>query len=211
MRTLNEIATRFGTDKSGQGHNYCMYYSMFFESFRNNKINICEWGVDEGNSLLTWADYFPNAEVHGVDIRGDYEYLNERGIITHIADQSKKGDLILFAEQYPNYFDIIIDDCSHMSDDIILTFETLFPYLKSGGFYCSEDLLCDQDDRWNKGTSSVERFKQVITEINMSGSIPNSHLCANKQEAVKKYPGSYFDLNIEWLFASCGLVIIKKM
>lgn len=214
MSYLDKIAIEFGTDKSSNGHDYCRYYEFFFlaldKEFKDTKL--LEIGVYKGDSLKMWNKWFMGkAEIHGIDIRGDYEYLHELGIKTHIVDQSNKADLVLFGEQYKDYFDIIIDDGSHMSSDMILTFETLFPYLKSGGFYCIEDLLCDQDTRWNKGQSIAQRIMQMIGEVNMSGNIPNSHLCANKHEAVKKYSGSYFDKNIEWVFNSCGLCIIKKI
>lgn len=211
MTELCVLAKKYLTDKGPQGHNYTPYYSMFFEKEKYASLKILEIGIDEGSSLRAWKDYFRNSEIHGIDIRGNYEYLNDEGIITHIVDHSNKGDLIVFGEQYPEYFDIIIEDGSHMSEDSILTFETLFPYLKSGGYFCVEDLLCDYDSRWNKGRSSIEYFKGSISNVNMNGNIPNSHICANKQEAVKKYPGSYLDLNIEWIFNSCGLVIIKKL
>lgn len=207
--TLDELAIKYGTDKSSRGHSYTQYYDMILSPIRKQSVKLLEIGIDKGASLLMWRDYFENGEIHGIDIRGDYEYLN--GVTTHIVDQSKVGELILFGEQYPDYFKVICDDGSHQSDDMILSFHTLFPYLKSGGFYIIEDLLCDYDERWNKGVSVIERIKKMIGEVNMNGSIPNSHICANKQEAVKKYDAGYFEKNIEWVFATCGTVIIKKI
>ena len=211
MTTLDNIAIKYGTDKSGNGHSYAKYYDFIFDHIRYKPINLLEIGIDEGNSLRMWKEYFPHSEIHGIDIREGYEYLNGEGIKTHIADHSKEGDLILFGEQYDQYFDVIVEDGSHMSDDSILTFEKLFPYLKSGGYYCVEDLICDYDRRWNKGNSSIEYFKALVNNVNMSGNIPNDHLCSNKIEAVKKYKGSDFDLNIEWAAYFCGLVIVKKI
>ena len=211
MKSLDVIAQNKGTDKSSHGHSYCQYYDMMFDSIRYKPINLFEIGVDKGDSLLMWKEYFPHGEIHGADIREGYEYLHELGIKTHVVDHSSKGELILFGEQYNNYFDIIIEDGSHMSMDSILTFEILFKYLKSGGFYCYEDALCDYDSRWNKGASSIDYFKRLVENVNMSGNIPNDQICANKQEAVKKYKGNYWDLNIEWVFSSCGLFIIKKL
>lgn len=210
--TLDEIAIKYVTDKSSNGHSYCQYYDMVFSPIRDHKINLLEIGIDKGASILTWAEYFCNGNIHGIDIRGDYDYLTEnKRIHTHIVDQSNKGELVVFAEQYPNYFDIIIDDGSHMSSDMILTFETLFPYLKSGGFYIIEDLLCDYDSRWNKGESVLDRIRKMIGEVNMNGKIPNDQICANKKEAVKKHNADYFSKNIEWTLNACGTTIIKKI
>lgn len=210
--SLDEFAIKHGTDKASPQHSYTQYYDMFFYPIRDHRVNLMEIGVDAGASLKMWADYFCNGNIHGVDIRGGYEYLEvNKRIKTHIVDQSKRGELIAFAEQYTGYFDIIIDDGSHQSADMILSFETLFPYLKSGGYYIIEDLLCDYDSRWNKGVSIIDRIKTMIGEVNMNGAIPNSHICANKKEAVKKYDAGYFEKNIEWTFNACGTTIIKKM
>lgn len=211
--SLDELAVKYGTDKSSKGHNYTPFYSMFFESFRMEKFKMLEIGVDSGNSLLMWAEYFPNAEIHGADIRDGYEYLTEKNprIKTFLLDQSNEADLTILGIQNENEYKIILSDGSHMSSDDILSFETLFLYLQPGGYWCNEDLLCDYDPRWNTGVSSIERYKQVVSEVNMSGYISHDNLCSNKKEAVKKYEGNYFDNNVEWFFASTGLVVIKKL
>lgn len=211
MKPLDQIAIECGTDKSSKGHNYCQYYDMFFSHMREWPNNLLEIGIDKGDSIKMWQEYFPITAIHGIDIRDGYEYLHDGRTLTHVVDQSKKGELVIFGEGYNQYFNIIIDDGSHQSEDMILTFETLFPYLKSGGYYIIEDLLCVYDSRWNKGVSVLDRIKQMIGEVNMNGAIPNSHICANKKEAVKKYEADYFSKNIEWTFNACGTTIIKKI
>lgn len=211
MKSLDALGQLFGTDKSSKGHSYLQYYEMFFDPLRFRPINLLEIGIDKGDSVRMWKSYFPHSEIHGIDIRGDYDYLEREGIKTHIVDQSKAEQLIIFGAAFDQYFDIIIDDGSHQSTDQIITFDTLFPYLKSGGFYCVEDLLCDYDERWHHGIGSIQRFKQLISDVHMNGKIPNDNICANKKEAVKKYNGNYLELNVEYVFTSCGLCIIKKI
>lgn len=215
MRTLDAIAIETGTDKSSHGHSYCQYYDMILEPLRFKPNNLLEIGVDKGDSLRMWKEYFPHSMIHGIDIRGGYGYLEELGgIYTHIVDQSSQGALILFASQFPEgHFNIIVDDGSHKSIDMILTFQTLFPYLSSGGYYIIEDLLCDYDERWRDigGFSIIDRIKKMVDEVNMDGAIPNSHICANKKEAVLKYEAGFFNKNIEWTFNACGTTIIKKI
>ena len=210
MKTLDEIALASGTDKHSLSHNYTCYYEIFLEPIRNDHINLLEIGIDKGNSLRLWKEYFPNAEIHGIDIIDCSEHADDR-IIIHVADQSKEDELFRFGQRFPQYFDIIIDDGSHQSGDMILSFEILFSYLKSGGIYVIEDLLCAYDSRWNQNGNIYDRIRQMVGEIQMNGAIPNDSLCANKLEAVKKYNGTYFEKNIEWIFVSCGLVIIKKI
>lgn len=211
--SLDEIAIKHITDKSSNGHSYCQYYDFLLEHLRYKPINLLEIGIDKGASLLMWKDYFPHGIIHGIDIRGGYEYLEELGgIKTHIVDQSKRGELVLFAEQYPNYFDIIVCDGSHMADHDILTFETLFPYLKSGGYYVLEDTLCSYDKaRWGANADVYDRIRQMVGEVSMNGKMSNSHICANKKAEAKKYDLNYFEANIEWIFVSAGTTIIKKI
>lgn len=211
MTELCKLAKKYGTDKGADQHNYTPYYSIFFEALKFVPLNLLEIGIDKGASVQMWNDYFKSGEIHGIDLRGDYQYLFDEGITTHIVDQSKKGELIVFGEQYKDYYSIIVDDGSHASDDQIITFEILFPYLKSGGYYCVEDLLCDYDSRWNKGRSSIEYFKQLVSDVNMNGLVSNDRICANKHDAVKRYKGTYLQNNIEFAFYSMGLLIIKKI
>jgi hypothetical protein len=209
--SLDELALKHGTDKSSRGHSYAKYYDMLFEKLMYAPVNLLEIGIDKGDSLKMWREYFHLGVIHGIDIRGDYEYLHDHRTKTHVVDHSSKADLIAFGEQHGQHFNIIIEDGSHQSADSILTFETLFPYLKSGGFYAIEDVLCDYDPRWNKGGSSIEYFKNLIDDVNMNGNIPSDSICANKTDVVKKYAVTYFQEHIEWMFSSCGLFIIKKI
>jgi len=212
--TLDEIAIKCGTDKSSNAHSYCQYYDMILSQLRDKENALLEIGVDKGDSIKMWQEYFPNTFIHGIDIRGDYEYLHDYRTMTHIVDQSNKGELIVFASQFHDgYFNIIIDDGSHKSSDMILSFETLFPYLRSGGYYIIEDLLCNYDERWKdiEEFGIIDRIKNMVDEVNMGGAILNSHICANKKEAVKKYKAGYFRENIEWTFNACGTTIIKKI
>lgn len=61
------------------------------------------------------------------------------------------------------FFDIIIDDGSHVSSDIIRTFALYFPKLKSGGTYIIEDLHASywesHQGALNYSFSSIEFLK----------------------------------------------------
>jgi hypothetical protein len=49
-------------------HNYFKHYHSNFSCIRNNVKKILEIGVDRGESLNLWKEYFPNAEILGLDI-----------------------------------------------------------------------------------------------------------------------------------------------
>jgi len=210
MRSLDEIAIATGTDKNSQCHNYTPYYKLFFEPMRHLPIKVLEVGIYHGDSLRLWKEYFPNATIYGVDIE-DCSQHNEDRIITDITDQSSGYSLSMFKARFPS-MDIIIDDGSHQCKDQILTFEKLWSSLNSGGFYVCEDLLCSYFGQWSKdGVSMISRVKQMVDEVNMGGKVNQNWLCSNKVNEREKYSLNAFEREIEFVFNSCGLVIVKKL
>lgn len=213
MKTLDELAIFYETDKSSIGHNYVKYYEQFFSSLREASINLLEIGIYKGGSLRMWKDYFQNSNIHGIDIVDCKHYECDK-IHTHILNQSNRNELDFFGDRFRNYFDIMIDDGSHMSADMILSFEMLFPYLKSGGFYVIEDLLCNYSPQINPPhtLSIMNRLKQLSDDVQLNGKIL---LNANKIQTSPKYYQTfnftYFEQYIEYIFISCGLAVIKKI
>ena len=143
--SLDQIALRHGTDKSSAQHNYCPIYERYFQHIRNSPLVLLELGVGGydrpdigGHSLRTWAEYFPQGRIYGIDIH-DKEFLNNDRIKTFMCSQDDPIRLreILNEIHSP---DIIIDDASHISPLTIKAFNILFPSLKSGGIYVIEDV-----------------------------------------------------------------------
>lgn len=149
MESLTDIGCRHGTDKVDGyhtlfGRNYMEVYEMYFEPLRNKPIRILEIGVLNGGSFRSWRDYFPNAEVHGMDIHPSTKKHEDadRNMFIHLIDCSSDEKLALFAATFPDYFDIILDDGSHINSITKKTFEHLYPCLKNHGYYIIEDLGC---------------------------------------------------------------------
>lgn len=144
--TLGELAMQAGTDK-GDGHSYVPFYESLFESRRNEVTKVLEIGVGnihEGrSSLFMWRDYFPNAQVYGVD--NEEKKMGEYGerINLWLCDQTDEKLLAKLAATY-GPFDLIIDDGSHETLHQIISAEALMPYLKPDGHYLIEDV---NDDR----------------------------------------------------------------
>lgn len=121
-------------------HDYLKRYNYHFYPIRENVRKVLEIGVDRGESLAIWKEYFPNAEIHGLDINPDCKIYNEDRIKIKIGDQSDTEFLEKFGNEN-KFFDIIIDDGSHMHDHIIKSYTSLFPYLNNGGYYVVEDVV----------------------------------------------------------------------
>ena len=210
-KTLDQIAIECGTDKNSQCHAYTKYYEFFFEPIRFKELNVLEVGIYNGDSLRMWREYFPNAMIYGADIQDSSRY-NEERIKTFICDQSSKTALMIARAQLP-FMSLIVEDGSHQSKDQILTFEMLWSLLSPGGFYVIEDTLCDSFSQWNGGepTPTLNRVRQMIGEVDMNGKVDQNFLCSNKRQEREKYQLTEFEHEIEFVFKSCGLVIIKKL
>lgn len=137
---LDDLALAANTDKSSAGHNYTKVYAEYFSPLKNEPLTFLEIGICHGNSVKLWENYFTNADLHFIDItKAHIHYFSTRSHY-HFIDQANSKDLKTFAEAIVDGFDIIIDDGGHFMDQQIISFESLFPFLKSGGYYIIEDL-----------------------------------------------------------------------
>lgn len=137
MGYLQEIGIESGTDK--YGHGYLENYESHFDDIRNDVKCFIEIGVLGGKSLTMWEKYFPNAIIHGVDINPSCMTYESERIKIHIGDQSNNNFLMHLKDRI-GYYDILVDDGSHITKHQISTHNILYENLKKGGFYCIEDL-----------------------------------------------------------------------
>ena len=111
MSILNKIATERGTDKRSEIHDYCRKYEKYLPFKVDENITILEIGVLDGESLLTWKDYFFNAKIVGIDINPICKQLENinNNIHVEIGSQYDTEFLKYIGEKY-GPFDMILDD-----------------------------------------------------------------------------------------------------
>jgi len=170
---LSYLARLFGTDKWGS-HWYTQHYQRYFAPFKNKRLNVLEIGVggyDNKNrgaaSLRMWKAYFRKSQIIGIDIY-DKTRLSEPRIDVRHCDQTDAEALRRLAREYGG-FDIVIDDGSHLNDDVIKTFQILFPLLRSNGIYAVEDTQTAYWPTWGGGTkaqNSIAFFKTLVDGLN---------------------------------------------
>lgn len=176
IMTLDELAIEYGTDKSSKDHNYTEIYEQMFSGIREEPLKILEIGIAGGASIRMWRDYFPNAEIHGIDISVD-EYRKailedpESNLPSlpsrthfHIGDQGDKD----FLDTIGIDFDIVIDDGSHRVADQIFTFNHLWPNTRL--VYIVEDVYSSYLARYGGGYrrsgTAIEFFKDLVDDVN---------------------------------------------
>lgn len=146
-----DIANQGGSgDKGDHHHDYLDYYEYLLRSFGNTSFSLLEIGINKGYSLMTWLRRYPRISLTGIDIdltnwNQNKEYFRmsnaERRRLHIIEADATKPDIVGFLH---NYFDVIVDDGSHVTADMIASFEILFPQkLKRRGIYIVEDVHCD--------------------------------------------------------------------
>lgn len=151
---------------------YLDVYDRIFAPYREAPVSLLEIGVQNGGSLEIWSKFFPNARKFvGCDIDPECIKLNYRDPkIKLVIGNANTDDTEKKIVKLSRDFDIIIDDGSHISSDIIRSFARYFPYLKDGGIFIAEDLHCSYWDEFEGGLyypfSSMSFFKRLADIIN---------------------------------------------
>ena len=153
MAILDDLAYQYGSDKTPRiKHHYTAYYEQLFEPMRDSVRKVLEIGIGDalemawssapqyhtGASLRMWRDYFPNAQVFGMDIK--WLRLDEPRISITQGDQASSADLERLLELTGTDLDIVIEDASHIAEHQVFTCKTLMPRLKAGVVYVIEDV-----------------------------------------------------------------------
>lgn len=141
---LTRLAILNGTDKFGY-HDYTPHYFSLLKGLRDRPLNMLEIGVGGygdpargGESLATWRDFFPEAQITGLDIQEKTMDLGPRVRIVQGSQVDADCLSQIVAERGP--FDVILDDGSHRNEHVVESFGLLFPTLKPGGIYLVEDV-----------------------------------------------------------------------
>ena len=150
---FSEMHRQHAGNSSDKWTHYLGVYNRLLNEYRDQAINLLEIGVFNGGSLEIWHDYFANAQhIVGCDIDEKCRDIQFAGDNIDLIIGDVKSDTTLAAVTAisPEY-DIIIDDGSHRSSDIITAFVKLFPLLKTGGIFIIEDLHCSYWHGWEGG------------------------------------------------------------
>jgi GT2 family glycosyltransferase/glycosyltransferase involved in cell wall biosynthesis len=170
--TLAALIEEHAGKVSDKWSSYIPAYDGLFASRRHAPVRLLEIGVLNGGSLEIWAKYFPAARlILGCDINPACASLafDDPRVKVVVADaSSNKGAQQLFAQA--DEFDIIIDDGSHHSSDVVRSFFRYFPKLATGGLYVVEDLHCSYWEDFEGGLyhpySSMAFFKALADVLN---------------------------------------------
>jgi len=171
MKTLREIYKNHSGKVSDKWDIYLDTYEEKLSSLKKSPIKLFEIGVLNGGSLEIFSKYFENAElILGCDIDKNCQKLkytenNIKLIVGDVNSDEISNQIIKNGD-----FDIIIDDGSHTSKDIVTSFCKYFKHLKYDGIYIAEDLHASYQKEHGGGLfypiSSMNFFKKLVDIIN---------------------------------------------
>lgn len=176
---ISQILSKYGkaTDKIWH-HRYDNAYDELFSRFdRKAPLNIMEVGTQRGATLLAWKEYFPNANVFGVDIVDVVPEEYRKDNVTRIISDIKKVD-------FDTTFDIIIDDGSHYMADMVYVVATYFMTMREKGVMILEDV------RFPELTLEVINNLIVDSDIGFPGNTTKSNFTVryydNRREGAEE-------------------------
>ena len=171
MKSLKDLYKNHSGKVSDKWSIYLNEYEDKLRKYQERPINFFEIGILNGGSLEIFSKYFTKAKlILGCDIDTKcnelhYDQTNIKVIIGDANEEKIKNQIIKYSE-----FDIIIDDGSHNSDDIVRSFCNYFNHLKDNGLFIIEDLHCSYHQQHRGGIfypiSSINFFKKLVDIIN---------------------------------------------
>ena len=170
--TLTELHSAHVGKVCDKWDHYLVAYDRIFEGYRSRPVDLLEVGIQNGGSLEIWAKYFAKGRHFiGCDINEKCRDLifSDGRIDVVVGDagaERTKSQIAARSKQ----FDIIIDDGSHTSPDIVKCFAGYFSLLRDGGIYIAEDLHCSYWLEYHGGLtyplSAIGFFKRLVDVTN---------------------------------------------
>lgn len=165
MGFIHELQQKYHLEKP---NHFFDLYERYIKPESCRKI--LEIGVSK-NSVAFWKEYFPNAEIFGLDCTEKAaEYAEDRVKIL-VGNQKNMG--FLDREVLPNGpFDLIMDDGGHYMDEQMVAFRRLYNSVAKGGWYAIEDLGSSYWPNFGGGygnpNTTISLLKSVIDQLNFS-------------------------------------------
>lgn len=165
--TLDDIGVKYGADKSSIFHHYLHFYQQQLPGpdFTGRLLEI---GVMDGLSMKMWREYYPHAEIVGIDIKNmsfmhndDWQVPESVQLITCDGTDPKQLKPL-------GMFDIILDDGGHYMSHQQKSFKHLYyNQLNEGGTYIIEDLWTSHIGYYQDRKTTTINFLKTLEKKGM--------------------------------------------
>ncbi|MGO9849373.1 MAG: hypothetical protein ACLPKT_23030 [Methylocella sp.] len=156
---------------SDKWDHYFEIYDRCFDRHRAQPDPVyLEIGCQRGGSLETARQYFgAKSKIYGIDIDQNCRVLNDKPFIdkVFIGNQSDQNFLSSVVKEI-GALNIVVDDGSHESFDVIVSFLSLFPSLANHGTYLIEDVAAIYGPEHGElfyGLTTMDYFKGLADKL----------------------------------------------
>jgi len=178
MKTLEDLAEFYNTDKSNKYHNYIPVYQFWI----NNRMvkSLLEIGFGKGASMRMWQEYFnlfpkwyPKTKLYCIEYSEGLEHSekwkNPNLQIENVEVIEGDSTKVFTWDIMPNDLDIIVDDGSHYPEDQITSFLLGFKKLASKGLWFIEDTHCGFTEKFG----STKLLYNWLSDLQVKQQLPN--------------------------------------
>lgn len=156
----------YKTDKYQLGYIDNLYTELF-DSYKNFPINFLEIGVQNGDSILMWKDYFhSDSQIHTLDIKFCELISSIPNVTQRVSDAYCEKSLNLFDN---DFFNIIVDDGLHTYTSFEFLIKNYYDKLKVGGVMVIEDIVnlswIPELKEISKQTGYTETKEIIMTDL----------------------------------------------
>lgn len=140
MTTLGELFREIGRTDKHTMHAYDWFYEPLLRHKRDTAKNVLEIGVTcfGGGDLEAFGRYFPNAEVHGIDVSPCE--LEGDNITLHVGD----GYDPAFLSKFDGIkWDVVLDDGPHTKESQVACLNYFHDKMAEEGILLVEDVVGD--------------------------------------------------------------------
>ncbi|MEO7547854.1 MAG: class I SAM-dependent methyltransferase [Ramlibacter sp.] len=168
LRQLYDIHVGKVSDKWSS---YLEVYDRVLGMYRSTPVRLLEIGIQNGGSLEIWAKYFETAQtLIGCDINPDCAKLAYADPCIHVlVGDAGTSEILQRVTALSPLLDIVIDDGSHQSRDMVRNFSLYFPQLADGGVFIAEDMHSSYWSQFGGGLShpyaGMTFYKQLADVI----------------------------------------------
>jgi Capsular polysaccharide biosynthesis protein len=183
-KSLQELGLEFGTNKSSATHNYLEFYETLLASYKkNDSFILMEIGCYKGAGLNTFAKYFPNASVIGIDTNIKRIDIQCDNITVLQCNALNSKQLAIILKKYRPH--VIIEDASHHWSHQISIFEICLQYLQPGGIYICEGMHVSfgsyREHRYRDQEIDSASYFSMLSLVCLNGGNINTHPFLSEQ------------------------------
>jgi len=145
-------------------HAYTGIYHFLFNDIKNLKLNICEIGILQNESIKMLKKYFKNSNIYGfennLDLLKKAKSQKLQNVFYEYVDVTNDQSLRNTFQKKRKKFDIIIDDSTHDILDQKRIIKICHIYLKKKGFLIIEDIFKKRNFLKSNRLNEIEYYKK---------------------------------------------------